>query len=202
MFKITVGKYFYLWYIETGNGGTFMGWKIVRNRLLAVLILGVVLYLYLTPRPSKIEKYEVVLGESDDSFVPAIATIRTDYESWLRLTHDYYVESVLLPGNVLIKNDDGEFFDDIGKMYIRDSSANTWRVIIERNITNYPALEESFKGTGTGQGLYVASRNGGVYHYRECPSAKMIKPENRLEFDDVFEANLYGYENACQICLG
>lgn len=44
--------------------------------------------------------------------------------------------------------------------------------------------------------LYVASKNGTSYHLLNCPGAKQIKPENKIEFNSKEEAESRGYKPA------
>ena len=44
--------------------------------------------------------------------------------------------------------------------------------------------------------LYVASKNGTSYHLPDCPGAKQIKPENKVEFKTKEEAEKAGYKPA------
>jgi hypothetical protein len=45
-------------------------------------------------------------------------------------------------------------------------------------------------------GAFVASRNGKKYYPPDCPAANRIKPENRIWFASVREAQETGYEPA------
>lgn len=49
--------------------------------------------------------------------------------------------------------------------------------------------------------LYVASKNGTSYHLPNCPGAKQIKPENKIEFNSKEEAEKAGYKPAAN-CPG
>lgn len=49
--------------------------------------------------------------------------------------------------------------------------------------------------------VFVASKKGKYYHLPDCPGAKSIKPENKVEFKSVDDAQRAGYDPA-QNCPG
>lgn len=46
--------------------------------------------------------------------------------------------------------------------------------------------------TGTGDGMYVASKNGKLYYRVGCGASSRIKPENKIFFKTIDEANQAG----------
>ncbi len=56
-------------------------------------------------------------------------------------------------------------------------------------------------GSQEKSGMYVASRNGKVYHLPTCPGAKRIKDENKVWFKDKHDAEVHGYKPASN-CKG
>jgi len=49
--------------------------------------------------------------------------------------------------------------------------------------------------------VVVASRSGTKYHLPDCPGAKQMKPENRIEFSTIAAAEAAGYTPAAN-CPG
>lgn len=72
-------------------------------------------------------------------------------------------------------------------------------------VLNRPADEESHKKLEaevvSAYGPICGSRSGDTYHHNNCTSAKNIKMENKVFFENEEEACLLGYE-ACQMCFG
>ena len=60
-----------------------------------------------------------------------------------------------------------------------------------------PAAEsKNYASMATGQGKYVASKNGTAYHFPWCPGAQKIKEENKIWFQTKGEAESRGYKPA------
>lgn len=53
----------------------------------------------------------------------------------------------------------------------------------------------------SGEGQYVASKNGSKYHFPWCPGARSIKEENKIYFSTKEEAEARGYAPAVN-CKG
>jgi hypothetical protein len=54
----------------------------------------------------------------------------------------------------------------------------------------------SLPTTNTGQGEYLASKNGKLYYPKGCKGANRIKEENRVWFDTSTDAEKQGYTRA------
>ena len=65
--------------------------------------------------------------------------------------------------------------------------------IQEGSLLGKPAVSKSVPVT-SGQGVYVASRNGAKYYPTECSGANRIKEENKIYFTTPEQAEAAGYE--------
>lgn len=66
------------------------------------------------------------------------------------------------------------------------------------SIVIYSTLDSSYLQAGTVQEklLFVSSTNSDKYHFITCSGAKRIKPQNRIYFSSIQEAENRGYTPA------
>ena len=80
-------------------------------------------------------------------------------------------------------------------------SKNKFPVRIETKNQSAAALSSQNPKTESAQNLFVASRNGQVYHFPWCAGAQRIKEENKIFFDSREEAEKAGLRPAAN-CEG
>ena len=78
---------------------------------------------------------------------------------------------------------------------------NKFPVRIETKNQSAAALSSQNPKTESAQNLFVASRNGQVYHFPWCAGAQRIKEENKIFFDSREEAEKAGLRPAAN-CEG
>lgn len=84
-----------------------------------------------------------------------------------------------------------------GILYERSEFEKWHQVQISYNDDHQKAWQE-FKRKGNSQKLFVASKNGTKVYPIDCSSAKRIKEENRIYFQNLKQAHSLGYENSKQ----
>jgi len=78
---------------------------------------------------------------------------------------------------------------------------NKFPVRIEAKNQSVAALSSQNPKTESAQNLFVASRNGQVYHFPWCAGAQRIKEENKIYFSSKEEAQKAGLRPAAN-CEG
>ena len=75
-----------------------------------------------------------------------------------------------------------------------------WEPRLPLSVTTNPEvraeIEKAAALASQSGGGVVASKNGSVYHLPDCPGALKIKPENKIEFGSIAEAQRAGYKPA------
>lgn len=86
-----------------------------------------------------------------------------------------------------------------------EKTANGYRnpefSVSENSSSSSTSKHENSSSSPTLHDRYIASKNSNRYHISSCSSAKKIKEENIIIFEDVNEASANGY-TPCSICLG
>lgn len=80
-------------------------------------------------------------------------------------------------------------------MYARLDSSRP-HIYLEDYESHNVTMVEGARGGEEGEVVVVGSVNGSKYHYPWCSGAKQIKEANIIEFKNVTEARLAGYEPA------
>lgn len=89
----------------------------------------------------------------------------------------------------------------LGRLSVLDSDDNSATVVKSTALQQLEPLESDISTENGVQTPVVASRSGSKYHLFDCPGAKQMKAENRIEFGSVDEARAAGYSPAAN-CPG
>lgn len=78
---------------------------------------------------------------------------------------------------------------------------NKFPIKIESSASAKATADEATKNLKQTANLFVASKNGQVFHLPSCPGAKQIKEENKIYFSSKEEAEKAGFRPAAN-CEG
>ncbi len=81
----------------------------------------------------------------------------------------------------------------LGRMSVLDIAPQNGKASVVQAL---PSLEQSKVALDNGQVPVVVSKSGTKYHLFDCPGAKQMKPENRIEFPNINAAQAAGYTPA------
>jgi hypothetical protein len=85
----------------------------------------------------------------------------------------------------------------VGILYERNRFEQWYQVQIQENPEKQIAWQE-FRAEGIVKKQFVASKNGTKVYPVDCSSAKRIKEENRIYFQNIKQAHELGYETSKQ----
>lgn len=112
---------------------------------------------------------------------------------------NYWIDYIYLPYGKKGYVEDSEYSPQRGGRVYLPISWEDVKIVLDR-----PADEESRKKLEaevvTAYGPICGSRSGDTYHRNNCTSAKNIKMENKVFFENEKEAYMLGY-GACQMCF-
>lgn len=82
----------------------------------------------------------------------------------------------------------------LGRMSMHEDSIKQNKAIVIDELPRVPDVHQKVEGE---QAIpVVASKSGTKYHLLNCPGAKQIKQENKIEFASIKEAEAAGYAPA------
>lgn len=162
--------------------------------LSSILVFALIFWggdLYLHRNDGKLEYYKAVayVGWHNDIPVNSVVVLEWDYGS--RYAHTAY-----FPGGLVCDSFD-EF--DAKNMEVRGYAGGDSIEFKLLDQTKESAVEAIAEEVFSESGEIVVSKNGDCFHYKDCPHAKQIKPENRIRFDSIAIAETFGYES-CDDC--
>jgi hypothetical protein len=85
----------------------------------------------------------------------------------------------------------------VGILYERNKFEQWYQIQITENTEQQIAWKE-FRNSGVAEKTFVASKNGTKVYPVDCSSAKRIKEENRIYFQNIKQAHELGYETSKQ----